>query len=212
MNPEPLAAKIRILVVDDHFMVRLGLIGALAAEPEIEVVGEAGCGADAVKLYGELQPDIVLLDGILPDIHGVEVTRQIIELHAEARVIMISINETAEDVHRALQAGAWGYIPKACEKNAIMIAIRSVAAGNRYLTAELSQKLRERDHQPLLSTRETEVLKLVAQGLANKQIAAELNLGEATVKTHLRHILEKLNAPDRTRAVTLAMERGLLRD
>ncbi len=212
MNPETLAAKIRILVVDDHFMVRLGLIGALAAEPEIEVVGEAGCGADAVKLYGELQPDIVLLDGILPDIHGVEVTRQIIELHAEARVIMISINETAEDVHRALQAGAWGYIPKACEKNAIMIAIRSVAAGNRYLTAELTQKLRERDHQPLLSTRETEVLKLVAQGLANKQIAAELNLGEATVKTHLRHILEKLNAPDRTRAVTLAMERGLLRD
>lgn len=212
MNASTPVAKIRIVVVDDHFMVRLGLIGALAAEPDIDVIGEASCGSDALKLYAQLRPDVMLLDGILPDIHGVEVTRQITEHYPDARIIIISINETAADVHRALQAGAWGYMPKSCEKNAITVAIRSVAEGKHYLSSELQEKLRERDHQPLLSSRETEVLRLVAQGMANKQIAAELALREATVKTHVRHILEKLNAPDRTRAVTLAMERGLLRD
>lgn len=202
---------IRILVVDDHFMVRLGLIGAISTESDIDVVGEASNGADALARFAELMPDVTLMDGILPDIHGVEVTRRILESSPEARIILVSINDTAEDIHRALQAGAWGYIPKSCEKDAIVRAIRTVAAGERYLAPELSRKLAERNLQPLLSSREMEVLRLVAQGMANKQIASELAIGEPTVKSHVAHILDKLGAPDRTRAVTLAMERGLLR-
>lgn len=207
MSPSP----IRILVVDDHFMVRLGLIGAISAEPDIEIVGEASNGADALECFQRLRPDITLMDGILPDIHGVEVTRRIVEIAPEARVIMVSINETAEDIHRAMEAGARGYMPKSSEKDAIVMAIRKVAAGGRFLSSEFAKRLAERDLMPLLSPRETDVLRLIAQGLANKQIAGELALGEATVKTHVRHILEKLGAPDRTRAATLAMERGLLR-
>ena len=207
MNP----SAIRILVVDDHFMVRLGLIGAISAEPDIEIVGEASNGADALECFERLRPDITLMDGILPDIHGVEVIRRILEIAPEARVIMVSINETAEDIHRAMDAGARGYMPKSSEKDAIVTAIRKVAAGGRFLSPEFAKRLAERDLMPLLSPRETDVLRLIAQGLANKQIAGELALGEATVKTHVRHILEKLGAPDRTRAATLAMERGLLR-
>jgi DNA-binding NarL/FixJ family response regulator len=207
MSPSP----IRILVVDDHFMVRLGLIGAISTEPDIEIVGEASNGADALECFQRLRPDITLMDGILPDIHGVEVTRRILEIAPEARVIMVSINETAEDIHRAMDAGARGYMPKSSEKDAIVAAIRKVAAGGRFLSPEFVKRLAERDLMPLLSPRETDVLRLIAQGLANKQIAGELALGEATVKTHVRHILEKLGAPDRTRAATLAIERGLLR-
>ena len=204
-------SPIRILVVDDHFMVRLGLIGAISTESDIDVVGEASNGAEALALFAELKPDVTLMDGILPDIHGVEITRKILESFPKARIIVVSINDTAEDIHRALQAGAFGYIPKSCEKNAIIRAIRAVAVGERYLPTELSRKLAERNLQPLLSTRETEVLRLVAKGMANKQIASELAIGEPTVKSHVAHILDKLGAPDRTRAVTLAMERGLLR-
>lgn len=203
--------KIRIMIVDDHFMVRIGLNGALASEADVEVVGEAGNGEEAISSYASLLPDVVLMDGILPDIHGIDVTRRILETHPDARVIVVSINDTAEDVHRAIEAGAWGYIPKSCEKSAILNAIRAVADGSRFLPPELSKRLAERNLHPLLSTRETEVLRLIAKGMANKQIAAELCLGEATVKTHVRHILDKLNAPDRTRAAVLAMERGLLR-
>lgn len=207
MNAQP----IRILVVDDHFMVRLGLVGAISAEPDIEVVGEASNGAEAIALFDRIHPDVTLMDGILPDIHGVEVTRRILERHPGARIILVSINETAEDIHRALEAGAAGYIPKSAEKDAIVQAIRTVADGDQFLSPGLSLRLAERDLQPLLSVRETQVLSLIATGMANKQIATQLALGEATVKTHVRHILEKLGAPDRTRAVTLAMERGLLR-
>jgi DNA-binding NarL/FixJ family response regulator len=207
MKPHP----IRILVVDDHFMVRLGLIGAISTETDFEVVGEASNGVEALALFEELKPDVTLMDGILPDFHGVEITRKILESWPQARIILVSINDTAEDIHRALQAGAWGYIPKSCEKNAIVRAIRAVAAGERVLAPDLARKLEERNLQPLLSTRESEVLRLVAKGMANKQIASELAIGEPTVKSHVAHILEKLGAPDRTRAVTLAMERGLLR-
>jgi DNA-binding NarL/FixJ family response regulator len=203
--------RIRILVVDDHFMVRLGLIGAFAAERDLVVVGEARNGAEALALFGTLRPDVTLMDGILPDLHGVEVTRRILEQHPEARIIVVSINETAEDVHQALAAGARGYIPKSSEKEAIVRAIRTVAGGGRYLSPELARRVAERNAHVTLSARECEVLALIARGRANKEIAAALALSEATVKTHIAHILTKLDAPDRTRAVTLALERGLLR-
>ncbi|MFM2198976.1 MAG: hypothetical protein RLZZ505_2408 [Verrucomicrobiota bacterium] len=202
---------IRLLVVDDHFMVRLGLIGAISTESDIEVVGEACDGAEALAMFATLKPDITLMDGLLPDMHGVEVTRKIIGSSPEARIILVSINDTAEDVHRALQAGVSGYIPKSCEKNEIISAIRAVASGGCYLSPELQRKLSERNQQPLLSAREMDVLRLIAAGRANKQIASELEITEPTVKSHVAHILDKLGAPDRTRAVTLALERGLLR-
>ncbi len=189
-------------------MVRLGPIGAISTESDINVVGEASDGAEALALFAELKPDVTLMDGILPDIHGVEITRRILKSFPDPRIILVSINDTAEDIHRALQAVARGCIPKSCEKNAI---VRAVAAGERYLAPELTRRLAERNLQPLLSTRETEVLHLIAQGMANKQIASELAIGEPTVKSHVAHILDKLEAPDRTHAVTLAMERDLLR-
>ncbi|WP_414660943.1 response regulator [Horticoccus sp. 23ND18S-11] len=203
--------RIRILVVDDHFMIRLGLIGAFAAERDLELVGEARNGAEAIEAFAKLSPDVTLMDGILPDLHGVEVTRRILQRHPAARIIVVSINETAEDVHRAMEAGAWGYVPKSGEKDTIVEAIRAVAGGARFLPPELARRLAERNTQVSLSARELEVLRLIAQGKANKQIAAELVLSEATIKTHIAHILAKLDAPDRTRAVTVAMERGLLR-
>jgi DNA-binding NarL/FixJ family response regulator len=207
MTPEP----IRVLVVDDHFMVRLGLVGALSAEHDIMVVGEASTGGAAVDMFDQLLPDVTLMDGILPDMHGVDAARRIVCKHPDARVIVVSINDSAADVQHALNAGVWSYVPKSCERLDIVRAIRAVASGEHFMLPEIARKLAERSHQPLLSAREAEVLGLIAKGLANKQIAAELSLGEATIKTHIRHILDKLGAPDRTRAVTLAIERGLIR-
>lgn len=204
--------RIRILIVDDHFMVRLGLIGALAAESDVDVVGEASNGAEAIAAFATLLPDVTLMDGILPDLHGIEVTRRIVATHPAARVIVVSINDTAEDVHRALEAGACGYIPKSCEKDTIVHAIRKVAAGESFLLPSLARKLADRNARVSLSAREAEVLHLIFHGKANKQIAADLGLSESTVKTHIAHILAKLDAPDRTRAVTIALERGLLRN
>lgn len=204
-------ARIRILVVDDHFMVRLGWIGAFEGVPDLVVAGEAKNGAEALAEFERLKPDVTLMDGILPDLHGIDVTRRIMTKHPGARIILVSINETAEDVYRALEAGASGYVPKSSEKDAIVRAIRAVAAGERFIPAHLAKRLAERNLHATLSSRETEVLRLIAQGRANKEIADQLGLSVPTVKTHIAHILEKLDAPDRTRAVTIAMERGLLR-
>lgn len=201
----------RVLLVDDHFMIRMGLAAALAREPDIEVVGEAATGAEARTLFDQLHPDIVLMDGMLPDVHGVEVVRQIIAKHAAARIIMVSINETPEDIHQAVDAGACGYLAKSSGKQKIVEAIRSVVSGNPYLPPEIEAKLAERATYGSLGNREMDVLRLIARGKANKEIAAELGLSELTIKAHISHILAKLGAPDRTRAVTLAIERGLLR-
>jgi len=203
--------RLRILIVDDHFMIRMGVASALARERDMEVVGEARTGREAMALFGKLRPDVTLMDGRLPDIHGVEVTRRIVAEHPGACILMVSIDDTAEDIHRALEAGATGCLAKASEKNDMVAAIRTVAAGERFLSDEFRNKLANRNLFVPLSERELEVLRLVAQGKTNKAIAGELGMGDATVKTHLSHALSKLGAQDRTRAVTLAIERGLLR-
>lgn len=203
--------RLRILVVDDHFMIRLGLVSAIARERDMKVVGEARNGREALALFQKCQPDVTFMDGRLPDMHGVEVARSIVKANPAARIIIVSIDDTAEDIHRAMEAGAWGFLPKASEKSEMMAAIRAVAAGERFLPPDCAKKLAQRNLLVTLSDREVEVLRLVAQGKSNKTIAAELGMGDATVKTHLSHILSKLDAPDRTRAVTLALERGLLR-
>ena len=203
--------RLRILVVDDHFMIRMGMVSVLKRERDMEVVGEARSGKEALQLFEKLHPDVTLMDGRLPDIHGVEVTRRIIANHPKARILMVSIDETAEDIHRALEAGAAGCLAKASEKKDMLFAIRSVAAGERFLSPDFAHRLADRNLYVQLSERELQVLRLVAQGKTNKAIADELGMGDATVKTHLSHALAKLGAQDRTRAVTLAIERGLLR-
>lgn len=203
--------SIRILVVDDHAMIRLGLIGALSSEPGMEVVGQARNGREAIELHAKLVPDITLMDGILPDMHGVEVTRDILANNPASKVILISINETAEDVRRALEAGVRGYVPKSCEQDAIVDAIRSVASGKDYLPPQLARRLAERNAVVGLSNREVEVLRLITKGRTNKEIASELGLSTDTVKTHITHLMRKLGAADRAHAVTLSIEQGFLR-
>ena len=192
-------------------MIRLGVVSALSREHDMEVVGEARNGRESLELFEKLYPDVTLMDGRLPDLHGVEVTRRMVEDHPEARVIMMSVDDTVEDIHRALEAGAWGYLPKASEKSELVHAIRAVAAGERFLPADCARKLAERNFVVPLSGHELEVLRLVAERKTNEQIAGDLGMGDETVETHLSRILSKLGVPDRTRAVTLALERGLLR-
>lgn len=205
------ATTIRILVVDDHAMIRLGLIGALSSEPGMEVVGQARNGREAIALHQQLTPDITLMDGMLPDLPGVETTRAILTGNPQARVIFISLNETAEDVRRAMEAGARGYVPKSCEQDVIVAAIRRVAAGEEFLPPVIERRLMERNAMVGLSNRELEVLRLIAKGHANKEIASDLALSADTVKTHITNLMRKLGAADRAHAVTLAIEQGFLR-
>ena len=207
MNTPP----IRILIVDDHFMVRVGLTNSLTQEADFEVVGAARNGAEALAMFAQLRPDVTLMDGVLTDIHGVEVTRQIIAAHPAARIILVSMNDTTEDVHRAMEAGACGYLPKSSQEDELVKAIRSVAAGETFMPDYLASKLAERKLYKTLSDRELDVLRLIAQGKANKEIAEALGVGDGTVKTHIKHLLAKLGAPDRTRAVTRALEQGVFR-
>ena len=206
MNP-----PIRLLIVDDHVMIRLGMTALMADEPDIVVVGEACNGNEAVSRFEQLLPDVTLMDGMLPDIHGVEATRTIIGKHPDAKIILVSINESAEDIHRAIQAGAVGYVSKSQNQDVIVRAIRAVAAGERFLEPELARRLSARAATNSLSQRELEVLRLVAEGLVNKQIGAELGLSENTVKTHLTRIMTKLDVHDRTSLAMRAVALGLLR-
>ena len=206
-----LAEPIKILVVDDHFMVRLGLVAVLSREPDFNVVGEARDGAQALEVFARVQPDVTLMDGVLPDMRGVEVIRQLVDSYPLARIIMLSINDTAEDVHQAMKAGAWGYLAKSSEEEEILLAIRTVAAGKHFLPAELSRRLFERNVICALSSREQLVLRHVATGKANKEIASDLGIGVASVKTYMTRIFVKLGVSDRTQAVSIARERGLLR-
>lgn len=203
--------SIRLLIVDDHVMIRLGLTALMADEPDIEIVGEAGNAAEAILLFDELVPDVTLMDGILPDLHGVDATRAILAKHPQAKVILVSINESAEDIHRAIEAGAAGYVPKSQNQDVIVRAVRAVAAGQRFLEPELARRLAARAATNALSQRETAVLRLVAEGMVNKQIGAELGLSENTVKTHIARIMAKLNVHDRTSLAMKAMSLGLLR-
>ena len=207
MNP----ALIRLLIVDDHVMIRLGLTTLMSDEPDISVVAEASCGSEAIALFDALHPDVTIMDGILPDSHGVEITRQILEKHPDARIVIVSINESAEDIHRAMDAGALGYVSKSQSQDVIIRAIRSVAAGSTYLEPELVRRLSARTTTNSLSKREIDVLRFVAAGLVNKEIGTQLGLSENTIKTHIARIMLKLEVHDRTSLAMRAISLGLLR-
>jgi DNA-binding NarL/FixJ family response regulator len=207
---------IRVLVADDHPIVRAGIAGLLSAAADIEVVGEAPDGEAAVRLAREAEPDLVLMDLRMPGLDGAEATARILADRPGAKVLILTTYETDEHILGAIEAGASGYLLKAAPEDEILAGVRSVVAGETVLAPSIAAKLVSRVRQgaasevPSLSPRELEVLRLVADGRSNPEIARELFIGEATVKTHLLHVFEKLEVGDRTRAVTRAMELGLL--
>lgn len=206
---------IRLLIADDHPVVRAGLAGLLSDEPGFEVVAEASDGDEAVRLAAATRPDVVLMDLRMPRVDGVAATARILaEVDPPPRVLILTTYESDDQILAAIEAGAAGYLLKAAPQAEIVAGIRSVAAGQSALSPQVAVRLVERMRRPdpasVLTARETEVLRLVASGHSNKQIAVVLGIGESTVKTHLLKVFEKLGVADRTRAVTLAMERGLL--
>ncbi len=202
--------KIRVMVVDDHFVVRMGLSGSLNIEPDMVFMAEAGSGEQAIALYRQHRPDVVLMDLKLPDISGVEATRAICKEFPGAAVIMLSTHDGEEDIYRSLQAGARTYLLKTAARNELLETIRAVYAGGRFIPPAVGARLAERMPHPELSAREIEVLNLVVKGRTNKEIAADLSIAEVTVKLHVGHILAKLGVNDRTQATTTALQRGIV--
>jgi DNA-binding NarL/FixJ family response regulator len=203
---------IRVLLVDDHPVVRSGLSGLLGGEPDIEVVGEASDGSEGVERAKELEPDVVLMDLRMPVMDGVEATR-LITAAGGPRVLVLTTYDTDTDILRAVEAGATGYLLKDTPRDALVDAVRAASRGETVLAAPLAAKLmRQVRSNDQLTAREVEVLALVSRGMSNGDIAQELFIGEATVKTHLLHAFDKLGVSDRTAAVTTAMRLGVLRD
>jgi DNA-binding NarL/FixJ family response regulator len=204
---------IHVVVADDHPIVRSGIVGLLSSADDIKVVGEAGDGAEAVALATQLSPDVVLMDLRMPGLGGAEATAQILAARPEVRVVILTTYESDENILTAIEAGASGYLLKAAPQEEILAGLRSVARGEVALAPSIAALLVNHVREPArvkLSERETEVLALVSKGNSNRAIAAALFVSEATVKTHLIHVFEKLDVRDRTRAVTKAMELGLL--
>jgi hypothetical protein len=202
---------IRILIVDDHAMVRFALTEAIQRHSDLTLVGEAENGRSAVALYRKLRPDVVTMDFKLPDQDGDQVVAEIRAEFPEARVVLLSIFENSESIWRATQAGVLGYVSKAAKVAEVIQAIRSIAVGKTYFSSGLEEKLAARQRQESLSPRELAVLELVAAGHSNKEIAAALNLSLSTVKLHLQNIFSKLGAQDRTQATAAAFQRGIVR-
>ncbi|HZP16389.1 MAG TPA: response regulator transcription factor [Terriglobales bacterium] len=201
---------IRILVVDDHFMVRMGLTASLNAEPDMEVVAEAGTGEAALDAYRRHRPSVVIMDLRLPGMNGAAVTAALLREDPDACVLMLSTHAGEEEIYRSMQAGARGYVLKSVLREDLLRAIRDVHAGKRHLDPIVASHLAERISHRSLTAREIEVLRMVAKGWGNKEIANALNIAEVTVKLHVSHVLEKLNVKDRTEAATAAVQRGII--
>ncbi|MDB6112446.1 MAG: two component transcriptional regulator, LuxR family [Pedosphaera sp.] len=202
--------KIRILVADDHSLIRMGLISLVNTEPDITVVAEAVDGRQAVELFTKHNPDLVLMDLRMPIKDGIEATLEIRKKSPTARVLMLTTFDGDEDIHKALQAGAQGYVLKGSTGENLIPAMRALAAGQRWIPKEVAGRLASRKLFEELTPREVEVLHELAKGLANKEIADVLNISENTTKGHLKNIIGKLRVADRTEAVTAAIQRGII--
>ncbi len=201
---------IRILVVEDHHVVRQGLVALLSVADGVEVVGQAGDGAEALTKFETHHPDVTLIDLRLPKLSGVEVIQRVRAEHANARFIVLTTYDGDEDIFRALQAGARAYLLKGMTVDVLLSAIRSVHAGKSIVPPAIAQKLAERMATEQLTNREQDVLEQIVRGKSNKEIGIELDISEATVKTHINNLLGKLGVSDRTQAVTAAIQRGLV--
>jgi DNA-binding NarL/FixJ family response regulator len=206
----PTSKSIRILLVDDHFMVRMGLCASLNVEPDMEVVAEVGSGETAIDAYREHSPAVVIMDVRLPGMSGTEATAAIVREFPDARILMLSTHSGEEEIYRAMQAGARGYVLKSIVREELLRAIREVYEGRQYLDPIVEPLLAQREGHRSLTNRELEVLRLVAKGLGNKEVAAALNIAEVTVKLHVSHVFDKLNVKDRTEAATAALQRGII--
>jgi DNA-binding NarL/FixJ family response regulator len=204
-------ATARILLVDDHALLRTGVANIINQESDLHVVAEAGNGVEAIDAYQRHRPDVTLLDLRMPVMEGVEVVRRLRELDPQAKVIVLTTYDTDDEISRALKAGAKAYVLKDISANDLIGCIRDVLAGKTYLAPAAAAKLAEGVTRVQLTPREMATLKLLADGKANKEIAVELDISERTVKTHLAHLFEKLGATSRTEAVKLATRRGLVR-
>lgn len=204
------STKIRVLIVDDHSLVTEGLANIINYDPEMTVVAQAADGQQAIDRYREHQPDITLMDLRMPGMGGVEAITMICAEFKSARIIVLTTYDGDEDIYRGLRAGAQGYLLKDAKPNELLNVIRIVHSGQQYVSPTVARKLVERMNNPVLSERELEVLRLMAQGLSNQDIGTALNIGESTVKSHVTRILSKLAVSDRTQAVIVAVKRGLV--
>ena len=204
-------APARVLVVDDHALLRTGVANIINQEPALEVVAEAANGVEAVAAFARYRPDVTLMDLRMPEMEGVEAVRRIRALDPHARVVVLTTYDADEDIARALQAGAKAYILKDIAAAALVACIHDVLAGKTYLAPSAAAKLAERVTQVQLTPRELAALRLLADGHSNKEIGTALTISERTVKTHLGHLFEKLGVTSRTEAVRVATRRGLVR-
>ena len=204
-------AKVRVLVADDHPVVRHGIIANVTPQGDMTVIAEAGDGIEALALIKKQVPDVVLLDLRMPHMDGLDVITEVNKLKLPGKVIIMTTFDSEEDVQRAMKAGARGYLLKNSSQEKILDAIRRVSLGETYLPARIVQKVAEGMRKPALSPREVEVLQWVAAGKSNKEIGAQLFITEGTVKTHVKNLLEKLAVVGRTAAIREGLHRGLVR-
>jgi two-component system NarL family response regulator len=203
-------APIRILICDDHPFMREGLAAVLDFKPDMQVVGQACNGREAIELFRQHQPDVTLMDLRMPELGGVEAIASICAEFTNTRIIVLTTYDGDEDIYRGLRAGAKGYVLKDAEPDELMAAIRTVHGGQQYIPPAVGAKLAERMGSPELSDREMEVLRLMATGKSNLEISAVLSIAEGTVKFHVKNILSKLAVGDRTQAMMVALKRGII--
>jgi len=208
--PEQPSRPIRILIVDDHPVVVAGLSSMLGTQAGIEVVGSASGGEEALEMLRSNPVDLLLLDLRMPGLSGMDTLRELKRTKINTRVIILTSFETDEDIYRAMQAGAEGYLLKDAPQSAMIEAIRTVHAGKRYLPRHVATRLAERMMRSNLTARELEVLSMLARGLTNKEIGGALNISGNTVRNHVNSIIEKLDVSDRTEAATTAIQRGII--
>jgi two-component system NarL family response regulator len=202
---------IRVMIADDHVLFRQGVACVINQEADMQVIAEASNGTQALEHYSAFQPDVSLIDLVMPGVDGIEVIRRLCRIDARAKIIVLSTYDTHEDIEKALSAGARGYLVKDVLANELIGAIRGVYGGSRRVSPSVAVKLAERYQQVRLTMRELETLRLVAEGKANKEIAAELQVSEETIKSHVANLLGKLGVVNRTEAVGVAIRRGLVR-
>jgi DNA-binding NarL/FixJ family response regulator len=205
------SSTIRILCADDHSLVRKGIASILANESDIRLVAEASNGREAIEQFRQHRPEVTLMDLRMPEMDGIEASRQILREFPDANIIALTSYDGDQEIYRALEAGVKGYLLKEMVHTEVLRAIRIVHSGKRLMPPEVAQRLSEYFPQAALSPREVEVLTLVARGLSNKEIAQQLGTAAGTIKIHVQNILAKLGASDRTHAVTIGVQRGIIR-